>query len=157
MEAFLEGFQFVVPPDILSSLTPNKLELMIGGTRVIYLRDWELNSAYEGYSTAYDQIKWFWEFVNSLDSLEQGLLLQFVTASKRLPAGGFSKLKGGNVNGQLAHRPFTIVKSFADVNLLPISHTCFNQLNLPLYPTKEVLFDKLYKAITMQSQGFELH
>ncbi len=36
---------------------------------------------------------------------------------------------------------------------LPRSHTCFNRLDLPPYPSKEVLADKLATAIE-ETEGF---
>lgn len=38
---------------------------------------------------------------------------------------------------------------------LPVAHTCFNLLDLPLYNTKEKLRYKLLQAI-QQNQGFAL-
>lgn len=38
---------------------------------------------------------------------------------------------------------------------LPVAHTCFNVLDLPAYPSRTVLRDKLIMAIT-QTEGFHL-
>jgi hypothetical protein len=42
------------------------------------------------------------------------------------------------------------------VEKLPRAHTCFNQLDLPNYPTKEILIEKLTIAITEGKEGFGL-
>jgi len=52
-----------------------------------------------------------------------------------------------------APQKFQIHKVF-DVNKLPTSHTCINQLDLPEYATKESLREKLVLAITEGKEGF---
>jgi hypothetical protein len=47
----------------------------------------------------------------------------------------------------------TIIKD-CHIDQLPKSHTCFNQLDLPNYPTKEILKEKLRITITWGSEGF---
>lgn len=42
----------------------------------------------------------------------------------------------------------------ADRHKLPSAHTCFNQLNLPRYKSKEDLRSKLLLAISECSEGF---
>ena len=37
---------------------------------------------------------------------------------------------------------------------LPSAHTCFNQLDLPDYPSEEVLRDKLVQAVREGHEGF---
>lgn len=49
----------------------------------------------------------------------------------------------------------TIQRSHADDVHLPVSHTCFNVLDLPTYSSKEVLKAKLLHAI-QYNQGFNL-
>lgn len=43
-----------------------------------------------------------------------------------------------------------------DLDLLPTSFTCVNQLNLPAYPSIDVLREKLLAAIDM-APGFDLY
>ena len=40
------------------------------------------------------------------------------------------------------------ISQSTNVNALPIAHTCFGQLDLPNYPSKEILREKLTLAIT---------
>ncbi|KAA6310785.1 MAG: hypothetical protein EZS28_056246, partial [Streblomastix strix] len=62
---------------------------------------------------------------------ERAKLLQFVTGTTRLPPGGFAKLIGSS-----GPRRFTIFRSQKPLTFLPSSHSCFNQLDLPVYPSK---------------------
>lgn len=74
--------------------------------------------------------------------------LQFVTGTSRVPPEGFKSLQGFN-----GAQKFNIHKYY-DVKHLPRSHTCFNQLDLPPYESKEILIEKLTLAITEGKEGF---
>lgn len=37
---------------------------------------------------------------------------------------------------------------------LPVAHTCFNQLDLPEYESKEIMKEKIFIALTEGSKGF---
>lgn len=87
--------------------------------------------------------------MEELDRAEKGNLLQFVTGSSKVPAEGFSGLQG--MNGPESFQVTRIVTN--DPMRLPQGHTCFNQLDLPEYPSKEVLRERLMWAIT-ETSGF---
>lgn len=71
----------------------------------------------------------------------QSLLLRFVTGSPRLPHGGFAQLRAHGEN----LKRFTITWDHnSDPLRLPSAHTCFNQLDLPLYST----WDQMARGIT---------
>lgn len=75
-------------------------------------------------------------------SNEQRLrFLQFVTGTSSIPYEGFAALRGST-----GPRKFCIEK-WGKPNSLPRAHTCFNRLDLPPYPTPEVLYEKLLLAV----------
>ena len=50
---------------------------------------------------------------------------------------------------------FKISKVFeGNFDRLPIAHTCFNKLDLPEYPNKEILKERLDRAIKEGKAGF---
>lgn len=51
---------------------------------------------------------------------------------------------------------FQIHKDERSTNRLPSAHTCFNQLDLPVYETYEKLRKMLLIAISEGSEGFGL-
>ena len=65
-----------------------------------------------------------------------------------MPLDGFSALQGSE-----GVQRFGVHKAF-DPQLLPTAHTCFNQLDLPEYPSEEVMKAKLLLAIRECSEGF---
>nr|CDS32869.2 nedd ubiquitin protein ligase,itchy ubiquitin protein ligase [Hymenolepis microstoma] len=89
------------------------------------------------------------EFVKTLTPEKRVRLLQFVTRTCRLPVGGFRGLMGSN-----GLQPFTIERAGKE-NSLPLSHTCFNLLDLPPYRSYEILVEKVTLTID-ESEGFGL-
>jgi hypothetical protein len=63
--------------------------------------------------------------------------LIFVTGTPRLPEAGSTY---PNIEVRNTHNP--------DIGRLPETHTCFNQINMPPYPNKATIKDKLWTAMT---------
>ena len=89
-------------------------------------------------------IKHFWEVVKEFTEDQKSKLLMFVTACPRPSFLGFKELSP----------PFTIICLKNQMEMLPISHTCSNVLELPDYNNKEILKNKLLTAIESNA-GFE--
>jgi hypothetical protein len=96
------------------------------------------NTEYDGIERSAQSVNFFWEVLREFAPQQRSLFLRFVWGRSRLPASGeFRKFKltklnkGGNID-----------------DYLPVSHTCFFQLDLPSYSTKEIMRDKLLYAIT---------
>ncbi|KAJ2136720.1 hypothetical protein GGH17_001842, partial [Coemansia sp. RSA 788] len=70
-------------------------------------------------------------------------LLAFVTASDRVPLGGYSALT------------FVVQRNGPDSERLPSALTCFGRLLLPAYSTDERMRDRLVTAIE-NAAGFGL-
>ena len=68
--------------------------------------------------------------------------------SSKVPLDGFASLRGSE-----GVQRFNVHKAF-DIRQLPTAHTCFNQLDLPEYPTEEIMRDKILLAIRECSEGF---
>lgn len=150
LAAFQGGFHDMVPMEELNIFDEGELELMLCGLPEIDVEDWRRNSEYSGgYSAASQQIVWFWEAVGEMCQEDLARLLQFCTATSRVPLGGFSQLRG--VSGP---QKFSIAKALGDDNRLPASHTCFHSIDLPVYSSKEILRERLMFAITEGTQGF---
>lgn len=67
----------------------------------------------------------------------------------QVPLDGFA-----NLQGMRGTQRFSIHKAYGDSSKLPTAHTCFNQLDLPVYTSKEELREKLLLAIKEGSEGF---
>ncbi|XP_068974576.1 E3 ubiquitin-protein ligase Nedd-4 isoform X4 [Bombus flavifrons] len=148
MNAFLEGFNALIPPTLVKIFDENELELLMCGIQHIDVRDWKQNTLYKGdYHANHIVVQWFWRVVLSFSNEMRSRLLQFVTGTSRVPMNGFKELYGSN-GPQL----FTIEKWGTPENY-PRAHTCFNRIDLPPYESYQQLREKLIKAIE-GSQGF---
>lgn len=140
--AFLKGFHVCVPPKALSIFSPDDLQELMEGVREIDVADLKAVARLEGGFAEFDEVvQNFWAVVREFDQEQLRMLLQFVTASDRLPADGVDKLA------------FSVQKNGEGDERLPTSLTCFGRLLLPAYSSKEKLREKLCVAIE-NSKGF---
>ena len=98
-------------------------------------------ATYRNYDIKSQIIRWFWQTVRGYPEEKQKKLLEFVTASSRIPVNGAESLT------------FVIEKMPGGTEALPGSSTCFSTLRLPDYESKEVLQTKLDIAL-QHSLGF---
>ncbi|BFG33550.1 hypothetical protein CerSpe_198240 [Prunus speciosa] len=147
--SFLDGFNELVPRELISIFNDKELELLISGLPEIDLDDLKANTEYTGYTVASSVVEWFWEVVKGFNKEDMARLLQFVTGTSKVPLEGFRALQG--ISG--AQR-FQIHKAYGAPDRLPSAHTCFNQLDLPEYTSKEQLHERLMLAIHEASEGF---
>ncbi|KAL8490394.1 hypothetical protein ACS0TY_025562 [Phlomoides rotata] len=149
INAFMEGFNELIPRDLISIFNDKELELLISGLPDIDLDDLRANTEYSGYTAASPAIQWFWEVVQEFSKEDKARLLQFVTGTSKVPLEGFGSLQG--ISGS---QKFQIHKAYGSADHLPSAHTCFNQLDLPEYPSKERLEERLLLAIHEANEGF---
>ncbi|ROT41442.1 HECT-domain-containing protein [Sodiomyces alkalinus F11] len=146
-KAFKEGFNELIPQDLINVFDERELELLIGGIAEIDVDDWKKHTDYRGYTESDEVIQFFWQTIRSWDGEQKSRLLQFATGTSRIPVNGFKDLQGSD-----GPRRFTIEKT-GDVNNLPKAHTCFNRLDLPPYKSLEHLQQKLTIAVE-ETMGF---
>ncbi|XP_026148062.1 E3 ubiquitin-protein ligase HECW1 [Mastacembelus armatus] len=141
-EALVRGFYEVVDSRLVSVFDARELELVIAGTVEIDLNDWRSNTEYRGgYHDGHIVMRWFWATVERFNNEQRLRLLQFVTGTSSVPYEGFAALRGSN-----GLRRFCIEK-WGKVTSLPRAHTCFNRLDLPPYPSYNMLYEKLLIAV----------
>ena len=149
LTAFLEGFHEIIPQKLVSIFDAKELELLVAGLPEVDLFDLKNNTEYHNYTQDSQVILWFWEVMQDFEQDERAEFIQFVTGSSKVPLEGFKALQGiGGV------QKFQIHKSFTSPDRLPTAHTCMNQLDLPEYPTKEILRTRLKLAISEGKEGF---
>ncbi|KAK4195925.1 hypothetical protein QBC40DRAFT_288220 [Triangularia verruculosa] len=146
-QAFKEGFQELIPHDLINVFDERELELLIGGIAEIDVDDWKKHTDYRGYTESDEVIQFFWQTVRSWDGEQKSRLLQFTTGTSRIPVNGFKDLQGSD-----GPRRFTIEKA-GEVGNLPKAHTCFNRLDLPPYKDLATLQNKMTIAVE-ETMGF---
>lgn len=140
-KAFMDGFNELIPEDLITVFDERELELLIGGIAEIDVEDWKKNTDYRGYQESDEVIQWFWKCITGWDNEQRARLLQFTTGTSRIPVNGFKDLQGSD-----GPRRFTIEKA-GESNQLPKSHTCFNRVDLPPYDEYESMKQKLTLAV----------
>jgi E3 ubiquitin-protein ligase NEDD4 len=154
-----------------------ELELILSGLPEYDVDDWQANTEYPRtgqLSAQVDRmhrrnIEHFWELMRELTNEEKAGVVRFCTGSAGVPVEGFAGLRGRQarneaqvekfkiqkINPPLAETcsPATCGRATVCVCRLPQSHTCFNTLDLPPYPSKAILREKLMTAVE-GSAGF---
>uniref|UniRef100_A0A2K6TEZ3 HECT and RLD domain containing E3 ubiquitin protein ligase 4 n=1 Tax=Saimiri boliviensis boliviensis TaxID=39432 RepID=A0A2K6TEZ3_SAIBB len=143
-DAFHAGFHKVCGGKVLLLFQPNELQAMVIGNTNYDWKELEKNTEYKGeYWAEHPTIKIFWEVFHELPLEKKKQFLLFLTGSDRIPILGMKSLK------------LVIQPTGGGEEYLPVSHTCFNLLDLPKYTEKETLRSKLIQAID-HNEGFSL-
>lgn len=116
---------------------------LINGVDHLDFKELERSTRYVGCSAADEHILWFWEILHELPDENKKKFLLFTTGSDRSPLRGLSQLS------------FTITGTGLDDARIPSAHTCFNDLILPRYSSKEIMTNKILQAIE-NNEGFGL-
>jgi hypothetical protein len=143
-EAFERGFRTCLHPKSLTLLNSNLLQSIVEGQQDIDIGELRRHSRYVGWDANHRAVRDFWSIVKRYDDNMKRKLLEFVTASDRVPVGGMKNIqfvvqKNGEEDGEGGH--------------LPTAYTCYGTLLLPEYRDKEVLRERLAMALE-NSQGF---
>jgi E3 ubiquitin-protein ligase NEDD4 len=167
-DAFMSGFNELIPQDLINVFDGRELELLIGGMSEIdvyvspfsfyvigvlrfYQRDdWTKFTDYHGYKVNDEVIQWFWKCVRSWPAERKSRLLQFATGTSRIPVNGFKDLQGSD-----GPQRFTIEKA-GDPNQLPKGQTYVNRIDLPPYKNYASLEHKLTLAVECVSLSHAL-
>ena len=161
---FVEAFHSVIPESVLRHFTTKEMQMILGGCPEVDVKALKEQACYTGgYTEDSEVVKWFWCLLsNDMDLEMLSKLLAFITGCACMPLSGLLKpaltitmIDGSSSSSSLS--PSLRSRSGAleegeeggeqVVNMLPRAHTCFNQLVLPLYPSRVVLKDKLLYAI----------
>ena len=140
-QAFEKGFYTCLDRKAVSLFDPPSLKLLVEGSQEIDVDALEKATTYDGFTAEDALIGDFWQIVRSFSPEQIRKLLEFVTASDRVPFDGISSID------------FLIQRNGDDDARLPSSTTCFGRLLLPAYSSKEKLQERLCLAIE-NSQGF---
>lgn len=142
--AFERGFRACLVPKSLSLLSPAILQSLVEGVHDIDILDLRRYTRYVGWDPSHRTVKDFWWIVKRYDNNMKRKLLEFVTASDRVPVGGMRNLqfvlqRNGEETSEAGH--------------LPTAYTCYGTLLLPEYRDRDVLRERLAMALE-NSQGF---
>jgi len=142
IDQFLIGLYEVIPKTYFKIFDHNEIELFLFGCSMDSLKDpigdWIHHTKYSGYSLESPIIKWFWEIIQTLNSIQKAKVLQYVTGTTSLPSNGFKGI----------HPEFEISKLYSKENGIN-GHHDLNRLDLPEYQTKNELEIELIKKLKL--------
>ena len=58
---FAQGFNELIPQDLINVFDERELELLIGGIAEMDVHDWKKHTDYRGYTESDDVVQWFWK------------------------------------------------------------------------------------------------
>lgn len=142
-----EGLFSFIPKEILCSINSSEFELLVCGQPFIDVNDWNKNSVYKGdYNKNHKLVKWFWDEVYKLSQEDLRKLLQFSTGTSRVPINGFKKLESNR--GEIAKFCLnSVAYNENKKNNYIRAHTCFNRLDVPIFPNQEELHEAIIFVI----------
>ncbi|KAF3905255.1 hypothetical protein ABW21_db0204822 [Orbilia brochopaga] len=141
-EAFERGFHAVLDRKSLSLFNPSTLRHLVEGSQEIDIAALEAAAKYDdGYHPNHRCIKDFWAIVRTYDNTQRRALLEFVTASDRVPVSGIASVM------------FVVQRNGGDSERVPTSLTCFGRLLLPEYGGRKKMREKLRIALE-NGRGF---
>lgn len=92
-EAFLRGFHTCLDRSGLSIFTPEALKTVVEGIQEIDVKELERHARYEGgFGPNHRVIRDFWDIVQDFSAEKKAQLLEFVTASDRVPVNGIASI-----------------------------------------------------------------
>ena len=92
-EAFERGFYSCLDRKATSIFRPEMLKLLVEGRSEIHVDGLQKATRYDGYTAEDQTIQDFWHVVRSLAPEQLRKLLEFVTASNRVPFGGVETIE----------------------------------------------------------------
>jgi len=157
MKKLINGFYSLIPKTTLSALDVDELEFFLCGDTEIDVSDWQENTIYKGhYNENSKVIKWFWEIISELNDYQRRGFLQYCTGSSRISAEGFKGLMSNS--GKVCCFCIEPKEYTGETTAFIVAHTCFNRIELPEYPTKEITkksIDIILKNPLCSTFGFE--
>ncbi|UKZ57358.1 hypothetical protein TrVGV298_011211 [Trichoderma virens] len=90
-EAFERGFNSCLEYKSLSLLSPQILQSLVEGVQEIDISELRRYTRYVGWDASHHTVRDFWSIVKRYDDRMKRKLLEFVTASDRVPVGGHAQ------------------------------------------------------------------
>jgi len=155
--AFFKGLQRSgVHKTAFEIFRPDEFDLIVSGKREY---DWISMKTFMKYDNGYvessPQISWFWEVFSTLTDEKKLRFLVFTNGSSTIPPGGFAQLA---MKIRKMNDMYMVTNNQQNVlippeQIFPFPHTCFKTLDLPLYPNKEILSEKIIMSLE-ECSGF---
>lgn len=143
-----KGLGKIIPISLLKLMTYKELEQLVCGAKTFDVSLLRQNTNLSPDLTENsNKVRWLWEIIEEMSDEDKVKFIKFCWAQERLPAT--------NEEFQKNQIRFTI-KSHTDKNkknIFPRADTCFFNLELPEYTSKEIMKNKIIQAINLDNVG----
>ena len=138
MIAIRYGFETAVDARDFANLGWDTVRDFINGQEEIDLDDWKDNCLYDPEDENY--VNSFFEIISHWSEENLKKLLKFITGSSVVPVDGFEYFDeiGGKIQFEFTN---------SSTRSYPISHTCYNKIDIPRYDNNHDFEEKLLTAI----------
>lgn len=145
INAIKEGFESAVYISDVIYFGWEDIRDFINGQDCVDVDDWRENCIYS--SDDEGEVDFFFDVISDFDDEKLKKLLKFITGTSVVPVEGFKYFDklGGKIR---------IKFTDSSIQSFPISHTCYNQIELPRYESYLMLKEKLLSAIEVEDFGF---
>eukprot|EP01022_Parablepharisma_sp_SALTPOND_P017236 TRINITY_DN2714_c0_g1_i1.p1 TRINITY_DN2714_c0_g1~~TRINITY_DN2714_c0_g1_i1.p1 ORF type:complete len:4242 (-),score=491.35 TRINITY_DN2714_c0_g1_i1:9625-22350(-) len=143
-KAVRKGISLVVPIALLNFLTYKEVEALVCGKPAVDIPLLKRHTRYsKGLSESSERIKYFWEVLSEFNEIDKLRFIKFCWGQERLPATD-EEYERRQVRFMI--KP-ALRKGGNEEAALPKADTCFFNLELPNYKSKEVMRERLLLAI----------
>jgi hypothetical protein len=129
------GIATVIPPMSLLLMSAGELEMYVCGNPCIDLSVLKTRTKFEGWRNDDPFMNYFWSMLEEFTPKELSMLIRFSWGRSRLPKKCDYEWK------------ITKLDCSSSDQRLPEAHTCFFQICIPPYSTKEIAAEKIKYAI----------
>ncbi|EKX45009.1 hypothetical protein GUITHDRAFT_71756, partial [Guillardia theta CCMP2712] len=144
LRAMREGFNSCIPSNVYEAITVEDLSTIISGTCEVDVDDWRKHTELVGWKASDNVVKWFFEMLEQASNEFRCCVLKFSCALSRPPAGGFRRMPN----------KFRICKTELPLPRLPTAHTCFAEIVLPEYQTRDDLIQAFQRVVVEGMDNF---
>ena len=142
------GLSKIIPLSILQLFTGKELSMLVCGKKEV-----DIDLLHQNTKLSNDlnenskEVKWLWEILHEMNSEEKIKFIKFCWAQERLPTSNEEYVKNQII--------FTIKsnKSEKCKNGFPRADTCFFNLELPIYTSKDIMKKNLLIAIGLDNNS----
>ncbi len=143
-----QGLSKIIPLSILQLFTGNELSMLVCGKKEVDIDLLRQNTKLSNdFKEDSKEVRWLWEILNEFSQEEKIKFIKFCWAQERLPTSNEEYVKN-----QIA---FTIKynKNDKNKNGFPRADTCFFNLELPNYTSKNIMKKNLLVAISLDNNS----
>eukprot|EP00656_Telonema_subtile_P016446 TRINITY_DN18688_c0_g1_i2.p1 TRINITY_DN18688_c0_g1~~TRINITY_DN18688_c0_g1_i2.p1 ORF type:complete len:580 (-),score=186.68 TRINITY_DN18688_c0_g1_i2:103-1842(-) len=139
VQAIKQGLATVVPVDLLQLWGWQDLELAVAGSGKMDLDLLKKHTRYESCDESDAHVQFFWAALEGFSEDDKSNFLRFVWGRSKLPVSSAGFEEG--------FKMCKMTRGNDPDKMLPLAHTCFFQLDLPVYTTLEITRDKILYAV----------